>query len=236
MKEQFCSEIKNVFNKHNINLTEKQIEDFYRYYSLLVEWNQKFNLTAITEQSEVIVKHFLDSVICYSLLPENAKIIDIGAGAGFPSFPLKILRPDLKITLIDSVNKKVTFQQEVIKQLNFTNAEAIHTRAEDLAKNIKYRETFDGCVSRAVAQLNTLVEYSLPFIKIGGKMFAYKSNEIEEELNNSTKAISILGGKVKENITFNVDNVDRKIIIINKVSNTPNKYPRPGNKPRLMPL
>ena len=236
MKEQFCSEIKNVFNKHNINLTEKQVEDFYKYYSLLIEWNQKFNLTAITEQSEVIVKHFLDSVICYNLLPENAKIIDVGAGAGFPSFPLKILRPDLKITLIDSVNKKVTFQQEVIKQLNFANTEAIHTRAEDLAKNIKYRETFDACVSRAVAQLNTLVEYSLPFLKVGGKMFAYKANEIEEELNNSTKAISILGGSVKEKISFNVDNVDRKIIVINKVSNTPNKYPRPGNKPRLMPL
>ena len=236
MKEQFCDEINNVFSKHNITLTEKQIEDFYNYYSLLIEWNQKFNLTAITEQSEVIVKHFLDSIICYNLLPQNAKIIDIGAGAGFPSFPLKILRPDLKITLIDSVNKKVTFQQEVIKQLNFKDAEAIHTRAEDLAKNIKYRETFDSCVSRAVAQLNTLAEYSLPFIKVGGKMFAYKANEIGEELNNSTKALTVLGGKIKEIKTFNVDNVDRKIIIINKISSTPNKYPRSGNKPRLMPL
>ena len=236
MKEQFCIEINNVFSKHNITLTQKQTEDFYKYYSLLIEWNKKFNLTAITEQTEVIVKHFLDSVICYNLLPQDSKIIDIGAGAGFPSFPLKILRPDLKITLIDSVNKKVTFQQEVIKQLNFKNAEAIHTRAEDLAKNIKYRETFDACVSRAVAQLNTLAEYSLPFIKIGGKMFAYKANEIEEELNNSTKALSLLGGKIKEIKTFDVDNVDRKIIIINKNSITPNKYPRPGNKPRLMPL
>ena len=236
MKEQFYEQIKNVFNKHNINLTEKQVEDFYKYYTLLIEWNQKFNLTAITEQSEVITKHFLDSVICYNLLPQDAKIIDIGAGAGFPSFPLKILRPDLKITLIDSVNKKITFQQEVIKQLNFKNAEAIHTRAEDLAKNIKYRETFDACVSRAVAQLNTLAEYSLPFIKVGGTMFAYKANDVEEELKNSTKALSILGGKIKEIKVFNVDNVDRKIIIINKISKTQSKYPRPGNKPRLMPL
>lgn len=236
MEDTFINKITEVFIKHNIELKKEQKENFYNYYKLLVSWNEKFNLTTIISLEDVVVKHFLDSVIAYKNIKQNSKIIDIGAGAGFPSLPLKIMRPDLTVLMVDSVNKKVTFLQEVIKQLNLDNTTTIHSRVEDLANKKEYREQFDYCVSRAVASLNTLSEYALPFIKLGGEMLAYKANEINEELENSKKAISVLGGKVAEILEFNVEGVNRKVIKILKQSPTPLKYPRSGNKPRLSPI
>lgn len=236
MKEVFIKKLVEIFDKNNIKLTTNQQEKFYQYYSLLLEWNEKFNLTTITSLEDVIVKHFLDSVLGKDLITQNSKIIDIGAGAGFPSLPLKIVRDDLSFYMVDSVNKKVTFLQECINKLNLSNVIAVHTRAEDLAKKSEFREGFDVSVARAVAQLNTLAEYCLPFVKVGGKMISYKSSEIEEEINNSKKAISILGGKIEKVNSFSLEGVERKIIEIKKNSTTPNKYPRSGNKPRLMPL
>lgn len=234
--QQFFEEIENAFSKQNINLTNLQKEQFYNYYSMLVEWNQKFNLTAITEKKDVIYKHFLDSVSAYNLLKENSYILDVGAGAGFPSLPLKILRPDLKIVMLDSVNKKITFLQEVIKNLKLSNVVALHTRAEDLAQKKEYRENFDYVVSRAVSKLNTLCEYTLPFLKQNGKLVAYKSVDSELEILEAKNALNILGGKVEEVKDVSYEDNDRKLIIVLKTFKTPNKYPRGGNKPRLQPL
>lgn len=236
MEDNFSNKISDIFIKHNIELTQEQKEKFYNYYKLLVSWNEKFNLTTITSMEDVIVKHFLDSVIAYKSIKQDAKIIDIGAGAGFPSLPLKILRPDLTVLMVDSVNKKVTFLQEVINELSLNNITTIHSRVEDLANKKEYREQFDFCVSRAVASLNTLSEYALPFVKLGGEMLAYKANEIEEELEVSKKAITVLGGKISEILKFNIEGVDRKVVKILKQSSTPLKYPRSGNKPRLAPI
>jgi len=232
----FFDQIDASFSAIDIKLTDKQKQQFYDYYKLLIDWNNKFNLTAITEKTDVIKKHFLDSCCAVNLLKQNAYILDIGAGAGFPSLPLKILRPDLKVVLIDSVNKKVTFLQETIKALKLDNAIAVHTRAEDFAQKKEYRENFDYVVSRAVSKLNTLSEYALPFLKQNGLLVAYKSVDTENEIEESKNALNILGGKIKsiEDVSYE-DNV-RKIILVLKTFKTPTKYPRSGNKPRLMPL
>ena len=234
--QQFLEEIENIFLKNKIVLSQKQKEDFYNYYCLLIEWNNKFNLTAITEQKDVIYKHFLDSVSSANLIKENSYVLDIGAGAGFPSLPLKILRPDLKIVMLDSVNKKVLFLQEVVKNLKLNNVFAVHARAEDLAQKKEYRESFDYVVSRAVSRLNTLAEYSLPFLKQNGKLIAYKSVDTEIEIEESKNAFNILGGKVDKIEDVSYEKNDRKLIVILKTFKTPNKYPRSGNKPRLQPL
>lgn len=234
--QQFFNEIESAFSKYKISLTEKQKTDFYNYYNLLIEWNNKFNLTTITQQKDVIYKHFLDSVSAASLIKENSYILDIGAGAGFPSLPLKILRPDLKIVMLDSVNKKVVFLQEVIKSLSLQNVLAVHTRAEDLAQKTDYRERFDFVVSRAVSRLNTLAEYALPFLKQSGKLIAYKSVDTEQEIEEAKKALNILGGKVEEVNDVSYEENERKLVVILKTFKTPNKFPRGGNKPRLQPL
>lgn len=232
----FCEKLKERFLSYNIELTDEQICLFEKYYNMIIEWNEKFNLTAITDEDEVIEKHFVDSVLPYEILPQNAKIIDIGAGAGFPSIPLKIIRPDLNFLLIDSVNKKITFITEVINNFDLSGIIALHTRIEDLAINPAYRETFDICVSRAVARLNTLAEYSLPFVKIGGKMIAYKSKQIEDEMFEARKAIKLFGGEIKEVSINNLENGDRNVLVIEKVTATPEKFPRSKNLPRTNPI
>ena len=209
-------------------------EKFERYYALLVDWNGRFNLTAITDKGDVFVKHFLDSVSAVSLIPQNASLLDVGAGAGFPSLPLKIVRDDLTVTCVDSVNKKVTFLNAVIDELGLKNARAVHSRAEDLPKT-----GYDVVVSRAVAGLNVLCEYCLPFVKVGGVMIAYKSEKTDEELAVADSAIKILGGKVKEirDVSdFVGGDTTRKLVVIEKIDTTPPKYPRGKNLPRLKPL
>ena len=227
--------IKTKFEEYNLSLTEKQLQQFEHYYNLLIEWNNKFNLTAITELDAVIEKHFIDSVLPLSNLKQQ-KVIDIGAGAGFPSIPLKIMNPDIELVMVDSVNKKVTFLQAVIEVLELTNTRAIHSRVEDLGLNPNFREKFDIVVARAVASLNTLCEYTLPFVRLGGKFVAYKSIEVENELEAAKKAIQILGGTLKTVEKFEIGENTRATVVITKSTKTPPKYPRSKNKPRLEPI
>ena len=233
---EFKIELKKIFKKYQINLSDEQCESFEKYYNLLIEWNKKFNLTSITDRDEVILKHFLDSCVTIMMINDNSYIIDIGAGAGFPSIPLKILNPTLKLVLVDSVNKKITFLNEIIKQLNLKNTIAIHERIEDIAHKEIYREKFDYVVSRAVASLNTLSEYALPFLKLDGIFLAYKSFDVESEINNSKNAITLLGGKLENIIIKNLENLSRKIVVIKKINLTQKLYPRSKNKPRTNPL
>lgn len=228
--------LKEIFEKYGINLNDVQIKQFETYFSMLIETNKVLNLTAITEEHDVLIKHFLDSVLAVKNFPENVKIIDVGSGAGFPSIPLKIVRPDLKICMIDSLNKRINFLNEVIKILNLNYINAEHCRAEDFAK--KNREMFDVATARAVASLNTLVEYLLPFVKIGGIAIIYKSSKLSEELKEAENAIKILGGKIEkiENIIISEEELERNILIVRKIKHTPEKYPRDKNKPKTQPI
>ena len=228
--------LKDLFKKYNINLNDFQIEQFEKYFSMLIETNKVMNLTAITEEDDVAVKHFLDSALPEKFFPQNATVIDVGSGAGFPALPLKIVRPDLKITMVDSLNKRIGFLNDVIEKLNIEGANAVHSRAEDFAKN--NREKFNAAVARAVAPLNTLVEYLLPFVKVGGVCIIYKSSKLAEELKNSQKAIEILGSKVEKIEKYYIEEkeLEREILILKKIKNTPLKYPRDKNKPKLNPI
>ncbi len=225
-----------IFNKYGVKIDKNQEKMFENYYKYLIEENEKYNLTAITEENEVIFKHFLDSVLAVKNITKNAKIIDIGSGAGFPAIPLKIVRPDLTIYMVDSLNKRVNFLNELIKKLNLDNTFAIHSRAEDFIKN--NREKFDFAVARAVAPLNTLLEYLIPYVKVGGKLLIYKSQKLDEELETAQNALKILCGNVDkvENFFIEEYNLERKILVINKYKPTPAKYPRSQNKPKLKPL
>ena len=222
----------------NINLTEKQIEQFLKYYEILVETNKVMNLTAITEFDEVIEKHFLDSLSLVRVfdLNRNVKILDLGTGAGFPGFPLKITFPEIDIVLADSLNKRVKFLNEVVETLQLKQVETVHGRAEELAKNKKYREQFDLCVSRAVANLSSLSEYCIPFVKEGGRFISYKSGEIEEEVDQAKRAIHVLGGKLDQVYKFDLHEQKRSFVIIEKVKKTPAVYPRKAGTPTKEPL
>ena len=205
-------EFNEIFNKYlkdlNIKLDEEQIKKFYIYMNLLIDWNEKINLTSIIKPEEMILKHFIDCLTIAKYIEENSELIDMGTGAGFPGIPLKIYRNDLKIVLADSLNKRLNFLNEVIDTLKLDSIETIHTRAEELGKNKKYREQFDIATSRAVANLATLSEYLLPFVKVGGKCICMKGPDIDEEINIAKKAIITLGGKVVKKDVFNLPQSD----------------------------
>lgn len=223
-----------------IQLTDRQIEKFLLYYEMLIEWNGFMNLTAITEYDEVMKKHFIDSlslIKAYDLSQER-KVIDIGTGAGFPGLVLKIAFPQLEITLLDSLNKRIQFLDAVIQNLSLTSVETVHGRAEDYAKPGKLRECFDLAVSRAVSNLSTLSEYCLPFVKQGGYFISYKSEKISEEAEAAQNAIVLLGGKIQKQVDFTLPDSDiyRNFLLIEKISGTPKKYPRKAGLPSKEPL
>lgn len=223
-----------------IELTDRQIEKFLLYYEMLIEWNGFMNLTAITEYDEVMKKHFIDSlslIKAYDLSQER-KVIDIGTGAGFPGLVLKIAFPQLEITLLDSLNKRIQFLDAVIQNLSLTGVETVHGRAEDYAKPGKLRECFDLAVSRAVSNLSTLSEYCLPFVKQGGYFISYKSEKISEEAEAAQNAIVLLGGKIQKQVDFTLPDSDiyRNFLLIEKISGTPKKYPRKAGLPSKEPL
>ena len=225
-------------DKLGITLSEIQLKQFYNYMNLLIEWNKKINLTAITEPNEIILKHFVDSLTISKYISDGTRVVDVGTGAGFPGIPLKIYRQDIEITLLDSLQKRINFLDEVIRELNLEKIETIHSRVEDFGKDKRYREKFDIATSRAVANLATLSEFLLPLVKVGGKVISMKGSLIEEELENSKNAIKILGGKIEKVDEFNLPNSDisRNIVLIDKIKETPNKYPRKAGEPSKKPL
>ena len=226
--------------KLGITLSNEQLEQFLIYYEMLVEWNEKMNLTAITDFQDVMKKHFVDSVSLIKAydVTKSVSIIDVGTGAGFPGLALKIAFPQLRVTLLDSLNKRILFLDAVIDKLNLSDVETIHGRAEDFVKPGKLREKFDLCVSRAVANLSTLSEYCLPFVKKGGMFISYKSEKISEEFEMAENAISFLGGRVKNQVEFTLPDSDiyRNLFVIEKIKETPKKFPRKAGLPSKEPL
>lgn len=234
------SEFKEDVNCLGVMLTEEQIDSFLIYYEMLEEWNQVMNLTTVTEYNEVMKKHFIDSLSLVKAYDpgKRTSVIDVGTGAGFPGLALKIAFPDLKVTLLDSLNKRINFLDAVIDRLHLQGVETIHGRAEDFARPGKLRESYDLCVSRAVANLSTLSEYCLPFVKTGGLFIAYKSERSAEEIQTAEKAITDLGGRRKEIIKFQLPNsdIDRNLVIIEKVRETPKRFPRKAGLPSKDPM
>ena len=226
----------------DLTIPSERLEMFSRFYELLIEKNSVMNLTSITDPDEVVTKHFIDSLSLISVVDDistaSYKIIDVGTGGGFPGIPLKIAFPNLDITLFDSLNKRIVFLQEVINELGLDNIDAIHGRAEDYGKDPVFREKYDICVSRAVANLSTLSEYCLPFVKVGGKFISYKTDSVDEELSDATGAIETLGGgkcMIEKYRLYSTDAM-RSLLLVTKEKNTPNKYPRKAPLPRKSPL
>lgn len=227
-------------NQLHIPLTEKQREDFDLYHRLLLEWNEKMNLTAITDPAEIAVKHMIDSLSCCdgTVFKRGARIIDVGTGAGFPGLPLKIWREDIRLTLLDSLNKRVSFLKAVVEELKLKNVENVHGRAEDAGKNGLYREQYDVAVSRAVARLNILCELCLPFVCVGGYFVALKGAKYREEAEGSARALQLLGGKIEKIKLVKLPGLDdaRAVIYIKKIKNTGKLYPRKAGTPEKSPL
>ena len=242
MTKEFADMLEKQCEELEILLSDNQKEQFFCYYEMLIEWNKVMNLTAITEISDVITKHFADSLLLVKAIPNIKELsyycIDVGTGAGFPGIPLKIAFPQLKFVLLDSLNKRVGFLNAVINELRLENITAVHGRAEDLAHNAEYRESFDLCVSRAVANMSTLSEYCLPFVKTGGLFIPYKSGKIEEEKNTAVSAINKLGGNMESVISLLLpgSDVERMFIPVKKVKATQKKYPRKAGLPSKEPL
>lgn len=237
-EKEFIEEFEKYSEKMQIKFSEEQYNQFYKYMNLLIEWNKKINLTAIIEPKEIILKHFVDSLTIAKYIEENKKVADVGTGAGFPGIPLKIYRKDLKITLIDSLNKRLNFLNEVISELELKEITTVHGRAEELGQNKEYRERFDIVTSRAVANLSTLSEYLVPFIKKDGKCIYMKTLEVDEELQKAKKAIKTLGGKIINTDKFYLpeSEIGRSIIVVEKEKQTPIKYPRKPGTPSKEPL
>lgn len=230
--------LKQALAEIDIDILNESYEKFEKYYALLTEWNKKMNLTAITEPRQVAVRHFADSlaVLKYVEIEKNAKIIDIGTGAGFPGIPLKIVRDDLDLTLLDSLNKRLVFLQKVCDELNIT-AQTVHSRAEEASGKPEYRDSYDFAFSRAVAQLNVLCELCLPYVKKGGMFVALKGPGAQQEIENAKNAVGALGGKIRDIKEFSLpDNSGRTLVIIEKIKPTPEKYPRHGSKIKAKPL
>ncbi len=227
--------INEYFEKYGFKLSDRQLEQFEIYLNFLLEENEKYNLTAITDKKDVILKHFIDSVLPEKYIKQNARIVDVGTGAGFPGVPLKIIRNDIEIVLVDSLQKRVNFLDKLIKMLSLQNCKCVHARAEDFA--LKERENFDYALSRAVAAVPTLSEYLLPLVKLGGKVLMYKGQKAETELGSGQNAIKVLGGKVLELKKYDIEEIgNRAIIIIEKITKTDKKYPRSKNLPKIKPI
>lgn len=236
----FKEELAKAAAEYGINLSTTQMEQYNRYFELLVEWNEKINLTAITEPKEVAIKHMIDSITAYdeNLFKDGTTVIDVGTGAGFPGLPLKIFCPEIKLTLMDSLNKRIKFLQTVVEELGLKDVECVHARAEEGARNKKYRESFDIAVSRAVARLPILCEYCLPFVKKGGHFIALKGMQYHDEAEEAAKAIKVMGGSKTEIRPVKLPELDdkRAVITITKTMPTPKAYPRKAGTPTKNPI
>ena len=232
--------LKTGFDSMGVETDEKAIDRFLDFKEILLEWNEKINLTTITEKEEIFIKHYFDSAACLrdGYIKTGMKVIDVGTGAGFPGVPLKILREDIDLTLLDSLNKRISYLDDVLSRLNIKNVELVHARAEEGGANVKYREKFDIVLSRAVAAMNVLVEYCLPYVAVGGFFLCQKGPNCEEELKDAEKAIALLGGEIKEVKLYKLPyrDITHSIIIIQKIKSTPTKYPRKPGKPSSDPI